>query len=58
MTTIHIVQSGSDYVIDERRFGDEAGLMLSLRARGVTDDHSMQALEGFVREGCYTIEHE
>jgi CheY-like chemotaxis protein len=58
MMTIHIVQSGSDYVIDERRFGDEAGLILYLRARGVTDDHIMQALEGLVQEGASTIEHE
>jgi CheY-like chemotaxis protein len=32
--------------------------MLYLRARGVTDDRIMQALEGLVREGASTIEHE
>jgi hypothetical protein len=28
MMTIHIVQSGADYVIDERTFADEAGLII------------------------------
>lgn len=58
MTTIYIVQSGLEYTIDERTFGDEAGLIIYLRARGVTHENIMKALEELVREGTSTIEQE
>ena len=58
MMTIHIVQSGLIYVIDSMNFSDEAALIIYLRARGVTHENMTKALEGFVRDGAYTIEQE
>jgi len=46
MITIHIVQSGRHYWIEERSFCDPAGLFISLRAKGVTTDNLRKAAEG------------
>ena len=56
MLTIHIVQSGLSYVIDTLQLRDEAALIGYLRARGVTHDNIMKALEGLVRAGVHTME--
>jgi hypothetical protein len=45
-------------VIDTMNFSDEAALIIYLRARGVTHDNIMQALEGLVHDGAYTITQE
>ena len=58
MMTLHIMQSGLSCVIDTMNFSDEAALVVYLRARGVTHENILKALEGFVRDGAYTIEHE
>jgi hypothetical protein len=50
------MQSGLSSVIDTMNFSDEAALMIYLRARGVTHENMTKALEGFVRDGVYTIE--
>jgi hypothetical protein len=55
MMTIHLVQSGPSYVMDNLHFSDEEALIISLRARGVTHDNIMQALEAVVWEGTATI---
>ena len=56
MLTLHIVQSESAYEIDGIHFLDEEGLRMYLRAKGVTNDNIMKALEGLVRDGEYTIQ--
>ena len=58
MMTIHVRQSGLSYVIDTINFSDEAALIVYLRARGVTHENIIKALEGLVRDGAYTIEQE
>ena len=58
MMTIHIMQSGLRYVIDTMNFSDEATLIIYLRARSVTHENMTKALEGFVRDGAYTIEQD
>lgn len=58
MLTIHIRQSGPSYVIDTLQLSDEATLMVYLRARGVTHETILKALEAVVHDGAYTIEHE
>jgi hypothetical protein len=39
-------------------FSDEAALIVYLRARGVTHETILKALEAVVHDGAYTIEHE
>jgi hypothetical protein len=51
-------QSGRSDVSDAMHCSAEAALIRYLRARGVTHDNMTKALEGFVRDGAYTIEHE
>ena len=58
MMTIHIMQSGLSSVIDTMHFSDEAALIIYLRARGVTHENITKVLEGFVRDGAYTIKQE
>ena len=55
MMTIHMMQSGLSSVSDTMNFSDEAALIISLRARGVTHENMTKALEGYVRDGVYTI---
>jgi hypothetical protein len=55
MFTISLVCSGLAYGIEERHCGDAAGLLLSLRTQGVTDDDLLKAVEGLVHYGAYTI---
>jgi hypothetical protein len=58
MLTIHIMQSDLNYVIDTLHFSDEAALIVYLRARGVTHETILKALEAVVHDGAYTIEYE
>ena len=58
MLTFHLVQSGPEYVMDEIYFINEEGVIMYLSAKGVTTDNIMKALEGLVRSGEYTLEHE
>jgi len=58
MLTIHIVQSGSNYEIEGANFGDEEGLAMYLRARGVSRENVTKALEELVEKGEYTIDQE
>ena len=52
------MQSGLSSVIDTMHFSDEAALIIYLRARGVTHENITKVLEGFVRDGAYTIKQE
>jgi hypothetical protein len=58
MLIIQVVHAGSHYEIDDMQFEDETGLIIYLRARGVTHENIMQALEELVREGACTIQQE
>jgi len=58
MITMHIAQPGSRYTIGTLSFEDVAGLVISLRARGVNADTILNAIDVLAREGEYTIEQE
>ena len=58
MLTLHMRPSNAHYAINGMKVADEAGWMVSLRARGVTPGHLTEALEGLHRDGAYTIEQE
>ena len=59
MRTIHVRQSGRDYVIDGLYWGDdEEGVMLYLRAQGMSPDEIAKALAGVAQDGGYVIQHE
>ena len=56
MMTLHVVQSGSQYMRDHIHFEDEEGLIVYLRARGVTHENIIQALEALAHKGKCTIQ--
>jgi hypothetical protein len=58
MITIHIVQSGSHYSIGKFHFEDVAGLVMYLKARGVSTENILKILEELALDGEYTIELE
>ena len=56
MRTIHVLQAGPDYFIDGIFWGDDAeGVMLYLRAKGVSPDEIAKALAGVAQVGRYLI---
>jgi hypothetical protein len=59
MRTIHIVHAGRNYFIDGIYWGDDAeGVLLYLRAQGITPDVIAQALEEVTQTGHYLIQQE
>ena len=59
MRTIHVFQAGRDYFIDGIFWGDdEEGVMLYLRAQGMSPDEIAKALAGVAQDGGYVIQHE
>ncbi len=57
MRTIHVLQAGRDYFIDGIFWGDdEEGVVMYLRAKGVSPDEIAQALEGVAQAGDYLIQ--
>ena len=58
MLKISIVRSGLTYSIGNFTFGDVAGLVIYLRARGVSNENILEAIEILARDGEYTIEQE
>ena len=58
MRTIHIVQSGSQYTVDNFHFETLTRLVLYLRGRGVTQESILDIIEVLAREGKYTVEQE
>ena len=59
MRTIHVLRSGRNYFIDGIYWGDdEEGVILYLRAKGVSPDEITQALAGVAQAGRYLIEYE
>jgi len=59
MRTIHVFQSGRNYFIDGIYWGDdEEGVMMYLRAKGVSPDDIAQALERVAQAGGYIIQQE
>ena len=59
MRTIHVLQAGRDYFIDGIFWGDDAeGVMMYLRAKGISPDDIVKALEGVAQAGGYLIQQE
>jgi len=59
MHTIHVSQAGRDYFIDGIFWGDDAeGVMMYLRAKGISPDDIVKALEGVAQAGGYLIQQE
>ena len=59
MRTIHVYQSGRDYFIDGIYWGDdEEGVILYLRAKGVSPDEITKALVEVAQTGGAIIQHE
>jgi len=59
MRTIHIFRSGRDYFLDGIFWGDdEEGVILYLRAQGVSPDDITKALAAVAQAGRYLIQHE
>jgi hypothetical protein len=59
MRTIQILWSARNYFIDGIFWGDdEEGVILYLRAKGVTSDDITRALEEVVQTGGYVIQQE
>ena len=59
MRTIHVLRSGRNYFIDGIYWGDdEEGVILYLRAKGVSPDEITQALAGVAQAGRYLIQQE
>src|SRR4029453_8747476 len=59
MRTIHVSQAGRDYFIDGIFWGDDAeGVMMYLRAKGISPDDIVKALEGVAQAGGYLIQQE
>ena len=57
MRTIHVLQAGRDYFIDGIFWGDdEEGVVMYLRAQGVSPEEIAQALEGVAQAGGYLIQ--
>ena len=59
MRTIHVFRSGGNYFIDGIYWGDdEEGVIMYLRAKGVTPENITQALERVGREGMSMVQQE
>ena len=59
MPTIHVLRSGRNYFIDGIFWGDdEEGVILYLRAKGVSSDDITKTLEEVVQTGIYLIKQE
>ena len=59
MRTIHVLRSGRNYFIDGIYWGDdEEGVILYLRAKGVSPDDITKALAAVAQAGRYLIQHE
>ena len=59
MRTIHVPRSGRNYFIDGIFWGDdEEGVILYLRAKGVSPDKITKALEAVAQTGGYLIQQE
>jgi len=57
--TIHVFQAGHDYFIDGIFWGDdEEGVVMYLRAKGVSPDEIAKVLEEVAQAGGYLIQHE
>jgi hypothetical protein len=59
MRTIHILRTRRNYFIDEIYWGDdEEGVILYLRAKGVSPDDITKALAAVAQAGRYLIQQE
>jgi hypothetical protein len=59
MRTIHVLRSGRNYFIDGIFWGDdEEGVILYLRAKGVSPDEITKALAAVTQAGKYLIQQE
>ena len=59
MRTIHVLRSGHNYFIDGIYWGDdEEGVIMYLRAKGVSSDDIMKALAEVAQTGGYLITQE
>jgi hypothetical protein len=59
MRTIHVLRSGRNYFIDGIYWGDdEEGVILYLKAKGVSPDEIAKALAAVAQAGRYLIQHE
>ena len=59
MRTIHVLRSGRNYFIDGIFWGDdEEGVILYLRAKGVSPNDITKALEEVAQTGDYLIQQE
>jgi hypothetical protein len=59
MCTIHVLRSGRNYFIDGIFWGDdEEGVILYLRAKGVSPDDITKALAAVAQAGRYLLQHE
>ena len=59
MRTIHVLRSGRNYFIDGIYWGDdEEGVMMYLRAKGISPDDIAKALAGVAQAGGYIIQQE
>jgi hypothetical protein len=59
MRTIHVLRSGRNYFIDGIFWGDdEEGVILYLRAKGVSPDDIAKALDEVAQTGGYVIQQE
>ena len=59
MRTIHVLRSGRNYFIDSIFWGDdEEGVILYLRAKGVSPDEITKALAAVAQAGRYLIQEE
>jgi len=59
MRTIHVLRSGRNYFIDGIFWGDdEEGVILYLRAKGVSPDDIAKALDEVAQTGGYIIQQE
>ena len=59
MRTIHVLRSGRNYFIDGIYWGDdEEGVIMYLRAKGVSPDDITKALAQVAQTGGYLIKQE
>jgi len=59
MRTIHVLRSGPNYFIDGIFWGDdEEGVILYLKAKGVSSDEITKALAAVAQAGRYLIQQE
>ena len=59
MRTIHVFQAGHNYFIDGIYWGDdEEGVMMYLRAKGISPDDIAKVLSGVAQAGGYIIQQE